>query len=215
MQVNNPPIRPEALANSSSGSSPSGDTDGIGNRLVNCLSPDRVRDRQLQHAQSKLAKSRRDREKKKKKKQDSIARAEAVLKTSIQSHAISISDYRMEDYAKLEEEVPAAKIKEFLSNIAVSGMGRILTLRELILVDDGRLLCCWLSAAGSAEKELIGMRTVGYFAPFKAAVINLTVILSDHRTNKNLDPMNKVSSIYVYVIICLLMLIIIGEYIYR
>ena len=97
----------------------------------------------------------------------------------------------------------------------MAGQGQILNLQDLVLIDDARLLCCWLSAAGSAEKELIGMRTVGYFAPFKAAVINLTVILSDHRTNKNLDPMNKVSSIYVYVIICLLMLTIIGEYIYR
>ena len=40
------------------------------------------------------------------------------------------------------------------------------------------------------------MRSVGYFKPFNAAVLNLTVIFDKHRGQKNLDAFNKVT-IYV------------------
>ena len=49
------------------------------------------------------------------------------------------------------------------------------------------------------------MRTVGYVAPLRAAVLNLTVIFEDHRVQRNLDPINKVTtcilqqSIYAFI----------------
>ena len=64
---------------------------------------------------------------------------------------------------------------------------------DLILIDSSCVLVCWQSPPGSTEKHLMGMRTVGYFAPLKAAVLNLTVFFDDHGGQKNLDPINKVT----------------------
>ena len=64
------------------------------------------------------------------------------------------------------------------------------------MIDGSVLFLCWLSKSGRREKELIGMRSVGYFKPFNAAVLNLTVIFDKHRGQKNLDAFNKVT-IYV------------------
>ena len=54
-------------------------------------------------------------------------------------------------------------------------------MENLILIDSASFLLCWFSKSGTIEKELIGMRIVGFFEPPKAAVLNLTVIFKDHR----------------------------------
>ena len=41
------------------------------------------------------------------------------------------------------------------------------------------------------------MRMVAYFAPLQTAVLNLTVIMEDHRGQKNLDPINKVTADFI------------------
>ena len=41
------------------------------------------------------------------------------------------------------------------------------------------------------------MRVVAYFESLQTAVLNLTVIFEDHRKQKNLDPINKVTMEYI------------------
>ena len=89
--------------------------------------------------------------------------------------------------------IPFESLLEFLNNTAVSGSKKNFRLNELVMIDGSVLFLCWLSKGGKKEKELIGMRTVGYFQPFKAAVLNLTVIFEKHRGQKNLDSFNKVT----------------------
>ena len=85
---------------------------------------------------------------------------------------------------------------EFLENTVVSGSGaskKNFRLNQLVMIDGSALFLCWLSKGGNKGKELIGMRTVSYFEPFKAAVLNFTVIFQKHRDQKNLDSFNKVT----------------------
>ena len=90
--------------------------------------------------------------------------------------------------------IPSDLLREFLDSTAVSGSNKNFKLKNLVMIDGSVLFLCWLSKCGKQEKELIGMRTVGYFEPFKAAVLNLTVIFKNHRGQKNLDSFNKVTS---------------------
>ena len=88
--------------------------------------------------------------------------------------------------------MPDGRIEEFLDNAAVGGNDNGFKLEELQMIDNSVMFLCWLSKGGTEHKELIGMRTVGYFKPFKADVVNLTVIFMQHRGQKNLDAFNKV-----------------------
>ena len=112
------------------------------------------------------------------------------------SHSISYTTYQKSDFVKMANEIPPEKLTQFLQNKAVSGLREDFTLEDLILIDSAVFLLCWLSKSGSTEKELIGMRIVGFFEPLKAAVLNLTVIFQNHRGQRNLDPMNKVPSYF-------------------
>ena len=89
--------------------------------------------------------------------------------------------------------IPSDLLREFLDSTAVSGSNKNFLLKDLVMIDGSVLFLCWLSKGGKQEKELIGMRTVGYFEPFRAAVLNLTVIFENHRGQKNLDSFNKVT----------------------
>ena len=79
------------------------------------------------------------------------------------------------------KNIPVESIVEFLDKTAVSGSKKNFWLNQLVMIDGSVLFLCWLSKGGKKEKELIGMRTVSYFQPFKAAVLNLTVIFQKHR----------------------------------
>ena len=92
----------------------------------------------------------------------------------------------------MQDLMPEGRMEEFLNNAAVGGNGQGFKLEDLTMIDKSVMFLVWLSKGGTAEKELIGMRTVGYFVPFKAAVLNLTVIFGDYRGQKNLDIFNKV-----------------------
>ena len=94
------------------------------------------------------------------------------------------------------EVIPPESLEEWLKSTAVSGSRKNFELKDLVMIDGAVLFLCWLSKSGSREKQLIGMRSVGYFKPFNAAVLNLTVIFRAHRGQKNLDAFNKVT-IYV------------------
>ena len=91
------------------------------------------------------------------------------------------------------EVIPSESLEEWLKSTAVSGSRKNFQLNDLVMIDGSVLFLCWLSKGGRVEKELIGMRSVGYFKPFKAAVLNLTVIFEKHRGQKNLDAFNKVT----------------------
>ena len=121
-----------------------------------------------------------------------IARDAAARMESIDSMVLSYKTYEKKDFPKLMEDIPAGKLANFLASIAVSGGKANLVLNEIELIDSGVVLLCWQSPVGSTEKFLMGMRTVAYFEPLKAAVLNLTVIFEDHRGQRNLDPINKV-----------------------
>ena len=90
--------------------------------------------------------------------------------------------------------IPSDLLREFLDSTAVSGSNKNVKLKNLVMIDGSILFLCWLSKCGKQKKELIGMRTVEYFEPVKAAVLNLTVIFKNHRGQKNLDSFNKVTS---------------------
>ena len=51
----------------------------------------------------------------------------------------------------LREDVPPEKLAEFLSNKAVSGGDTTFKLKDLALIDDGRILCCWQSPPGTQK----------------------------------------------------------------
>ena len=105
---------------------------------------------------------------------------------------LSYKTYEKKDFGRLYDDIPAGKLAHFLASAAVSGEKKDVTLMDIILIDSGVVLLCWQSPVGSEEKYLMGMRTVAYFKPLKAAVLNLTVIFEDQRGQKNLDPLNKV-----------------------
>ena len=105
---------------------------------------------------------------------------------------LSYKTYEKNDFHKLIDDIPAGKLANFLASTAVSGGKANLKLNDIVLIDSGVILLCWQSPVGSNEKFFMGMRTVAYFEPLKAAVLNLTVIFEDHRGQKNLDPLNKV-----------------------
>ena len=87
---------------------------------------------------------------------------------------------------------------EFLRNPAVSGGDNKFWLEDLVLIYGAKIICCWLSKSGDRENVSVGIQSMGFSKPFKSAIVNLTVILEDHCTNKNLDSMNEVSNIYFY-----------------
>ena len=89
--------------------------------------------------------------------------------------------------------IPLPKLIDFLMSKAVSGGNSNFRMDQLLLIDSTCLFLCCLSKAGSTEKELIGMRIVGYLPQLKAAVLNLTVVFEDHREQRNLDPINKLT----------------------
>ena len=96
------------------------------------------------------------------------------------------------------EVIPPNSLEEWLNSTAVSGEEKNFEFKDLIMIDGAVLFLCWLSKSGTREKLLIGMRSVGYFKPFNAAVFNLTVIFRAHRGQKNLDAFNKVT---IYIIL--------------
>ena len=106
---------------------------------------------------------------------------------------ITYKTFERKDFPKLLKVLPKENLKQFLMSKAVSGGNNNFSLDDLILIDNSCVLLCWQSSPGLTDKHLMGMRTVGYFAPFKAAVLNLTVIFDDHIGQKNLDPINKVN----------------------
>ena len=112
------------------------------------------------------------------------------------AHATWCTTYGKTELHELQSDVPPTELKEFLSNEAVSNSDAF-QLKDLVLIDQGRILCCWQSVPGSSSKRLIGMRVVAYFAPLQTAVLNLTVIMKDSRGQKNLDLMNKVTGDYI------------------
>ena len=90
------------------------------------------------------------------------------------------------------------KLTEFLLTESVSGGCKKFKLADLVLIDDARIVCCWVSPMGktNAERLMIGIRMVSYFHPMRAVVLNLTVIFEDHRGQRHLDPMNKVRILF-------------------
>ena len=105
----------------------------------------------------------------------------------------SYTTYRQDDLRQLKCDLEYEMLEEFLSNEAVSGGFMTFTLKDLALIDQGRIVCCWSSLPGKEGRKIFGMRVIAYFRPMKAIVLNLTVIFMHARSQKNLDPMNKVS----------------------
>eukprot|EP00588_Corethron_pennatum_P030363 CAMPEP_0194340680 /NCGR_PEP_ID=MMETSP0171-20130528/87246_1 /TAXON_ID=218684 /ORGANISM="Corethron pennatum, Strain L29A3" /LENGTH=181 /DNA_ID=CAMNT_0039105735 /DNA_START=176 /DNA_END=718 /DNA_ORIENTATION=+ len=97
----------------------------------------------------------------------------------------------------MSKKITSDKLREFLLSKGVSDGDENFTLDKLVLIDSAKIILCFLSPPGSDKKQLIGMRTVGYFEPFRAAVVNLTVIFKCHHGQKNLDPLNKVTIEYI------------------
>ncbi len=142
----------------------------------------------------------RSKRKNAKKKRKRVARKEEAARrkdVSVAAHQTWQENYGAKELARLKEDVPADKLAEFLINDAVSGGDENFALEDLTLIDDGRILCCWQSPPGTEAKYLTGMRVVAYFEPLRTAVLNLTVIFEDHRGQKNLDPINKVTVEYI------------------
>ena len=108
------------------------------------------------------------------------------------NYSISYTTHWKEDFAAMQALMPDGRMEEFLDNTAVGGNGQGFKLDDLTMIDKSVMFLVWLSKGETAQKDLIGMHTVGYFVPFKAAVLNLTVIFGDYRGQKNLDSFNKV-----------------------
>ena len=101
--------------------------------------------------------------------------------------------YGKNDLRKLHHDLGYEMLEEFLTDNAVSGGSLTFQLKDLALIDEGHILCCWSSAPGDTGKRIFGMRVVAFFWPTKAVVLNLLVIFMHACSQKNLDPMNKVS----------------------
>ena len=110
----------------------------------------------------------------------------------IDTYAISYTTHQKEAFAAMQALMPDGRMEEFLDNAAVGGNGQGFKLDDLTMIDKSVMFLVWLSKGETAQKDLIGMHTVGYFVPFKAAVLNLTVIFGDYCGQKNLDSFNKV-----------------------
>ena len=89
-------------------------------------------------------------------------------------------------------------LAEFLLTESVSGGCKKFRLNDLIMIDDARIVCCWMSPIGKTQSEehMFGIRLVAYFQPMRAVVLNLTVIFKNNRGQRNLDPMNKVRILF-------------------
>ena len=69
------------------------------------------------------------------------------------AHATGCTTYGKTEQRELQSDVPPAELREFLSNEAVSNSDAF-QLKDLVLIDKGRILCCWPSVPGSTSKRL-------------------------------------------------------------
>ena len=139
-------------------------------------------------------KKKRTRRVKRKEKKISSVEAGKEMKEFINAGLVfTYTTYGKNDLRKIHQDLEYEMLEEFLTDNAVSGGSRTFTLKDLTLIDEGGILCCWSSTPGERGRQVFGMRVVAYFWTMKAIVLNLTVIFKHARSQKNLDPMNKVS----------------------
>ena len=111
----------------------------------------------------------------------------------------SFTSYGKDEINDLYRVFEADLLAEFLLTESVSGGCKHFRLHDLIMIDDARIVCCWVSPIGKtdAERHMFGIRMVSYFHPMRAVVLNLTVIFKNDRGQRNLDPMNKVRILFI------------------
>ena len=138
-------------------------------------------------------KNARGRQKKKQKKATSLERSATEKEVERLSWSYSYTSYTKAEIGDLCEAFEPDLLHEFLLTESVSGGDQSFSLHNIILMDNAKIICSWISTIRTREKKVFGICVVGYFAPMKAAVLNLTVIFEGARGQRNLDPMNNVS----------------------
>ena len=123
----------------------------------------------------------------------SIKKSKQIPKEPINFNSISYTTYVKSKFPAMLRIIPITKLTEFLMSKAVSNGNTNFKLNYMCMLNSACPLLCWISKADTTEKELIGMHTVGYFLPLKAAILNLTAIFKDHHGQRKLDPINKVA----------------------
>ena len=148
-------------------------------------------------AQIGSRKRKRSRNKSKVRKRKALA-SKAVVAVS-QSVAAASHSYSFKIYDKRAiQKNPSVVPEEYLSAPIVCGEGQVaISARDMRFIDNAVLLVAYVSPSGSSEATLIGCRQVAYFAPLDMIVLNTTVIFGDGLGQKNLDPIQKMTSDYI------------------
>ena len=127
------------------------------------------------------------RRKQKAKKKEAIERAAKVTEAATEGLQYSADLYTLDDLSKLKK----MDLDFFVKNDKVN----LNSIDDLDWIyPEQRILVCSMSPAGMTDSIIIGARSVSYYEPFKAVVLNLTVINEDNRGAKNLDPLNKTTT---------------------
>ena len=120
--------------------------------------------------------------KRKRKKAASVEAGKKLKGLITDGLVFSYTTYGKGNLCKLHHDMEFEMLEEFLTDNTVSGGSLTFTLKDLALIDQGRILCCWSSAHGDTERRIFDIRVVGYFEPMKAIVFNLTVIFKHARS---------------------------------
>jgi hypothetical protein len=117
-------------------------------------------------------------------------KADAEAQTT---HSYSYTVYDKRYIAKHPDVVPV----QYLGHEVVCGTNPAISAKDLTFIDGAVLLVAFVSPIGETEPTQIGCRMVSYFEPLKMAVLNTTVIFDAHKGQKNLDPLQKITSQYI------------------